>query len=435
MDGVSPPAGDRGASEASRPLSILLSAYACEPDKGSEPGIGWQWAMNLAGLGHRVWVLTRANNRAAIERAMAANGITNVTFLYYDLPAWARTWKRGGRGVHLYYLLWQLGAYRVARKLTREVSIDVVHHITFGVYRHPSFMAFLGLPFVFGPVGGGERTPWELRKGFPLRGHVTDMLRDGANWVSGFDPLMRAMYRRTAMTLCKTRETLEQVPAKYRSNCRVQLELGMHGDGEHSPSDQVCARETFDVLYVGRLLYMKGVHLALLAFARSFAGDPKARFTIIGSGRDKAWVLQLAHRLGLDSQLRWIPWMPREAVLEKYREHDVLLFPSLHDSSGNVVLEAMAAGLPVVCVNLGGPGQMVNEEVGVAVPPGSRDQVVADLSQALTKLAQDPALRARLAANARTGARERFAWPAQAQRMIGVYQQIIGVPPQTGDVQ
>lgn len=432
MDGVNTMPCGGTDQETARPLSILLSAYACEPDKGSEPGIGWQWAMNLAALGHKVWVITRANNRVAIERAMARNPVANVGFLYYDLPAWARTWKRGGRGVHLYYLLWQLGAYRVARKLTRQVPIDVVHHITFGVYRHPSFMAFLGLPFVFGPVGGGERAPWGLRKGFPLRGHVADMLRDGANWVAGFDPLMRAMYRRTAMTLCKTRETLERVPAKYRANCRVQLELGMDGDGSILESGAARASDTFDVLFVGRLLYLKGLHLALRAFARSFGGDPKARFTIIGSGKDEAWVRDLARRLDLESQIRWIPWIDREKLLAKYREHDVLLFPSLHDSSGNVVLEAMAAGLPVVCVNLGGPGQLVNEDAGIAVPPGTHDEVVEGLAQALTTLAEDPVLRARMAQGARTGAWERFSWPAQARRMTHVYQQIIAAEPQVG---
>ena len=427
MDGMTAVSCEERESMQPRSRSILLSAYACEPNKGSEPGIGWQWAMNLAALGHRVWVITRANNREAIEQAMERTPVKNVAFLYYDLPAWARSWKRGGRGVHLYYLLWQLGAYRVARDLTRRVAIDVVHHITFGVYRHPSFMAFLGLPFVFGPVGGGERAPWGLRKGFPLRGHVADMLRDGANWAAGFDPLMRAMYRRTAVTLCKTRETLERVPIKYRANCRVQLELGMEGDGAVvEPGGVVRANDTFDVLFVGRLLYLKGLHLALQAFARSFRGDPTARFTIIGSGKDQTWIQTVARRLDLESQIRWIPWIPREELLQKYREHDVLLFPSLHDSSGNVVLEAMAAGLPVVCVNLGGPGQLVDEDGGIAVPAGSRDEVVAGLAQALTKLARDPALRMRLARQARISAWERFSWPAQARRMTDVYEQIIG---------
>src|SRR5262249_30182969 len=153
------------------------------PGKGSEPGIGWRWAVALAQAGHEVWVLTRANNRPAIEKALQERAFSRLHFAYYDLPAWARWWKRGARGVRLYYLLWQLGAYRVARALCRDVAFDVAHHITFGVFRHPSFLAFLGLPFVFGPVGGGESAPRELRGTFPLRGYLSDLVRDAANWV------------------------------------------------------------------------------------------------------------------------------------------------------------------------------------------------------------------------------------------------------------
>ncbi len=429
MDGLNTDETSNRALPQTRTLSILLSAYACEPERGSEPGIGWQWAMNLAALGHRVWIITRANNREAIECAMSVSRLRNVTFVYYDLPVWMRKWKKGGRGVHLYYLLWQLGAYRVARRLLTRVPIDVVHHITFGVYRHPSFMAFLGVPFVFGPVGGGERAPWALRKGFPLRGHIVDALRDGANMVVHVDPLMRAMFRRTALTLCKTRETLERVPAQYRSNCRVQLELGMNADED--PDTVVRERDTtpgFHVLFVGRLVYLKGLHLALQAFARSFRGDPTARFTIIGSGRDEPWVRDLARRSGIEPQIDWIPWMAQQDLMRKYREHDVLLFPSLHDSSGNVVLEAMTCGLPVICINLGGPGEMVHSDFGISVPAGSVQQVIAALSEALTGLANDPDRRVEMARQAHLHARERFSWRRQAQRMTGFYEQAIASP-------
>ena len=207
-------------------MKILLSAYACEPGKGSEPGIGWNWALGLARAGHEVWVLTRANNRPAIERALAAIAPMSLHFVYYDLPAWARWWKRGGRGVRTYYLLWQWGAYRQARRLCRAIRFDLVHHLTFGVFRHPSFMGRLGLPFVFGPVGGGETAPRALRRTFPLRGYLADAARDAANWLVRIDPLMASVYRRAALTLCKTAETLERVPGRYRDKCRVVLEVG-----------------------------------------------------------------------------------------------------------------------------------------------------------------------------------------------------------------
>lgn len=111
-------------------LKILVSAYACEPGKGSEPGVGWNWVKQLARF-HDVWVLTRTNNREPIERALAQEPMANVHWVYFDLPRWARFWKKGRRGVHLYYYLWQIGAYFVGRRLHNQVKFDLVHHITF----------------------------------------------------------------------------------------------------------------------------------------------------------------------------------------------------------------------------------------------------------------------------------------------------------------
>ena len=75
-------------------LKILLSAYACEPHKGSEAGVGWHWAVELSRLRHEVWVITRANNRTAIDAELAHNPHPNLHFIYYDLPDWAKSWKK-----------------------------------------------------------------------------------------------------------------------------------------------------------------------------------------------------------------------------------------------------------------------------------------------------------------------------------------------------
>jgi hypothetical protein len=210
-------------------LRILLSAYSCEPEKDAEPGSGWRWALGLAHAGHEVWVITRAASASAIERALAGRRDVNVQFIYYDQPAWTRSWRRGAPP---YSMLWEWGAYRLARRLCRNTRFDIAHHIAFGVFRDPSFMAFLGVPFVFGPVGGGEAAPRALRRTFPLRDRVVDGGRDVANWMVRIDPLMAAVYRRAAAILCQSAETRDAIPARYRDKCRVQLEFGIDDPGE-----------------------------------------------------------------------------------------------------------------------------------------------------------------------------------------------------------
>src|ERR1700737_2271302 len=121
-------------------LRILVSAYACQPGKGSEQGVGWNWVRQIATT-HEVWVITRAKNCTPVERELARHPMPNAHFAYFDLPRWARFWKKGSRGMHLYYYLWQFAAYLFARRLHREIGFDVVHHVTFVNYWMPSFLS------------------------------------------------------------------------------------------------------------------------------------------------------------------------------------------------------------------------------------------------------------------------------------------------------
>ena len=391
-------------------MKILLSAYACEPNRGSEPGVGWHWAIELARMGHEAWVITRANNQTVIEDALSNESIANLHFKYYDLPESVKRWKKIPGGVYVYYFLWQLGAYCVAKSLSKEIAFDWVHHITFGVLRLPSFMAFLGIPLIFGPLGGGENSPKSLRSSFPLRGYILEWLRDLSNWFVAIDPLLHAIYKRSSIILCKTEETQAAIPRPYRDKCRLYLEIGVEANlvgncpSERKKTDRSQPNEEFRLLYVGRLVYWKGLHLGLQAFAQFQQQVPNSRLTVIGKGSDSDWLHRLARELEVDRAIDWIDWIPQNQVLEFYSQHDVFLFPSLHDSSGNVVLEALSHSLPVVCLNLGGPGVMVDDLCGRAIDTANLNStdVTQKLSEALQELAEDRHLLAQLSYGAFT---------------------------------
>jgi len=404
-------------------MKILLSAYACEPNKGSEPGVGWHWALEIARMDHEVWVLTRANNRSPIEAELSRlPTMPNLHFLYYDLPARARWWKRGQRGVHLYYFLWQWGAYRLAKRIHSIERFDRVHHVTFVSARQPSFMGNLGIPFVFGPVAGGERAPWHLRAGYGLQGWLADGVRDLANFQVKIDPLVRRTFKQAERIYVTSEQTLSLLPRRYRTKASVQLAIGIDATDMPFSSGRLpasCAdRGGFSLLYVGRLLYLKGMHLGLPAFAHLLEKQPDARLTIVGDGPDK-WRWQgLANKLGVAERINWIPWRDRKELSALYAYHDAFLFPSLHDSGGMVVLEAMAHGLPVVCLDLGGPSVMVDETCGRVIETKGKHQsvVIASLADALVKLAESHAYRFKLG----MGAIQRsqlFTWSATVDKV------------------
>lgn len=402
-------------------MKLLLSAYACEPGRGSESGVGWHWALELARRGVETWVMTRTNNREPIEAGLRdLPDLANLHFRYFDLPRWARWWKRGSRGIYLYNLLWQWGAYRKARRLHARNGFDRVHHLTLSGIRQPSFMGGLGIPMVFGPVGGGEEAPWALRHGYGPRGWARDALRSLSNATLRFDPFMRATFRKAHVIYVKTPDSTWVIPRQFHTKVRYELEIGCtssrpsriaeHRDGHGS---------TFRILYVGRFLYLKGMHLGLPAFAELADSHEDARLTMIGAGPDEARWRRLAEKLGVDARITWVPWLAQDELSTFYMKHDAFLFPSLHDSGGTVVLEALTHGLPVLCLDIGGPAATADKGCGriVATKGRSEAEVSHALAEALRELADDTELRHAL----RDGALKRADELTWANQVRSVY--------------
>jgi glycosyltransferase involved in cell wall biosynthesis len=399
-------------------MKILLSAYACEPNKGSEPAVGWNWALEVARLGHRVWVLTRANNQSSIESMkLSSPEKNNLQFLYYDLPRWANWWKKGHKGVHLYYFLWQLGAYRYVNKIHKKVAFHIVHHVTFASIRQPSFMGNLGVPFIFGPAGGGERTPWLLRYSYGIKGRINDLIRDIANFMIKVDPFMWKTFYQADRIYVTSDQTMALLPKRFRIKAIVRLAVGTE-----RPKNLIARRKKLPIriLYVGRFLYWKGMQIGIYSFAKLLESVPDSFLTLVGEGPEKEKWKILAITLGIEKKIDWVPWIEHGELQNIYRQNNIFLFPSLHDSGGQVVLEAMANGLPVVCFDAGGPGKIVNKTCGLKVPVHGikAEQIIDLIAKALIKIAKDRSLLSRLSSGA-LGRVKDFTWASTIKEIYG----------------
>lgn len=403
-------------------LKVLLSAYACEPGKGSEPGAGWNMAREMASY-HEVWVLTRSNNRSLIEAEMARNPVPGLHFVYYDLPRWASWWKRGKRGLQLYYYLWQLGAYRVARRLHREVGIDLAQHATFGVYWRPSLLALLPVPFIWGPVGGGESAPDTFRNDFGLRGRIYETTRDFARWLGEHDPLVRVTARRSVRTLGTTEETANRLHKLGAKDVRLLTQTGLGAEYIQSLRQyKTHGKEPLRFVSIGRLLGWKGFHLGLRAFAQ--ADLPEAEYWIVGDGPERRCLQALAEELGITRRVKFWGRLSRDETLSKLSECHVLVHPSLHESGGVVCLEAMALGCPVICLNLGGPAMQVTEETGFKIPAIEPEQTVSDLATAMHVLSKDHYLLTRMGEAGQRRLTEHFDWRKKGARIAELYREV-----------
>ena len=412
-------------------LRILVSAYACEPGKGSEPGVGWNWIKQIARFADS-WVITRANNRMVIENEIQNNPIHGLHFVYVDLPRWAMFWKKGQRGVHLYYYLWQLKTYFIAKMLIRNNRFDIAHHLTFGVFSYPSALSLLNIPFVWGPVGGIDRVPKGLMSDIGLRGRLFEFVRDFSHKAFFyFDPFVRLTAHKAKIVLCRTKET-------HLFFCRCigeqRVALMLETGAPHIPkiTDNPKTINKCKVFFAGRLIPLKGVTFALKSFKIFADRHTKSFFEIAGSGYEKKRLEESAKQMGIFHKVAFLGEQPREIVLRMMNDCDIFLYPSLREGGTWALMEAMALGKPVVCLDHSGPGAMVTDDCGIKVKPINPDQTIQDFAKALIKLANDPDLRRTMGEAGRKRVEEHFSWDKKGEFIYEIYMKVLGIADPSG---
>ena len=401
---------------------ILLSAFACDPHFGSDEEVGWQWALQLSQRGLDVTVITRRSHKQAIENHVVATGqCSRVKFEYVDCNRLHSILSSFNRRNHIYYYIWQWFAYRVALSLHAKQPFHLIHHVTWVSFRQPSFMGLVGAPMYFGPVAGGDEIPKGYTKSFSINQRLIEVLREIANFFVRYDPLMQMTYRRATQVFFTSEGHLRRVPDFVKSKARIELAIGCDTQvlNKLQLSDTE-KRQGNRLLFVGRCIGLKGMDLGLQIFAKVYQERPDVTLTIIGDGVDRVRWMKLAEQLGVVNAIDWRGWLPKEKVLELYSEFDVLFYPSLRDSGGFVVLEALQRGLPVVCFRLGGPGVVVDDYCGAAVEAGP---IVEDTVASYAEAVISTLLRVRddstLFSNCQKRASE-FTWGALITRIYGL---------------
>ena len=390
-------------------MKVLVSAFACYPpttesctdeDKKMADGeaiLSWNLIGQIA-RSHDVWVITQARNKNGIERALNANSVNRVTFVYCDLRGWTEWLWNNQISNHLYYYLWQILAYHRARRLHGFIHFDLAHHITFANDWMPSFIgAFLPVPFIWGPIGGGHKTPKALLREFTLAQRLGDKFRLVAQWV-GRNVLVsrRLCQKRAKAILVCNYETRDKIPPHLIHKAHMFPVNSLSKENIQESRIPISKNDTFHILSVGRLRPLKGFGLAIKAYAEFSKKYPQSIFEIIGDGIEESRLKSLTRQLKVDKRVIFRPWLPRNEVLRRMELCDVFLFLSFREGGGAVIVEAMAKGKPVIGLATGGPAFHIQPEWGIKIAPNTYDQVIADVVSALERLYQERNLRLNL---------------------------------------
>lgn len=419
-----------GPSAGDRPRVLLLAA-ACNPEKPSDYAAGWGWVRQIARFCD-AWVLCGAWDQEGVERYLATQGvIPGVRFFFISEGPLEKWLKRRRPLFELNYFshyLWQRRAFRVASRLLKEQSFDLIHHVTRNGFREPGFLWRLPVPFIWGPVGGTQNYPWRFLGLAGLRGGFTEALRNVLNRAQlYFSPRVRRAARRAAVLLAANSMGQRDLARISGRTVHLLLDTGVE-EVAHGVAPRP-APPPLRLLWSGKFESHKGLPLLLYALA----GLPPELFslTILGAGPEERRWREQARRLGLEGRCRWLGWLPWREARRWYDWAHLFVFTSLRDTSGNVVLEALSRGVPVLCLDHQGAGDMVTSACGVKIPVTSPAQVIGGLRWAVTTLAAEPQLLERLAGGALERARV-YLWNRQGERLAHCYQGITSVQGSRG---
>lgn len=413
-------------------MRILISAFGFGPGEGSESGGAWRWANELA-KAHDVVLVTDGHNLHRIGAKVAALKQPRLTVLYYR-PWWMRRLRVTRWTSQFVFGQWQLGLLFYARQLHRQYVFDFCQHISYGSFRQASWLGFSGAPAVFGPVGGGEDAPWRFKRSFPRGEWWRDVARAMVSWAASLNPLWHLALSRVDLVIARTAETRDRFTRAVRARTILAQEIGAPA-GEVRIASAPVAGLPVKLLFVGRLLAWKGPHFAVRALALLRSQGCNAHLTLIGRGAMRSHLQALAKSLDVGQFVEFVEGVPQDELFNRYSAAHVFLFPSLHDSGGNVVLEALAAGLPIVCLDLGGPSCFANDDTGVVIrtADASDEQVlVARLAGAVAAVVKSPEHWQQLHEHALARARQ-LTWERQIEHIQTEIRRVLRLHVPMGD--
>ena len=412
-------------------MNLLLSAYACDPSKGSEEGNGFNWLWEAASLGHEVWCLTTPRGRASLEKTLASRAAhpaaARIHLTYVTVPRFADYAYRWQPGVYLHYIVWQYRAWRAARRLDAEFNFGVVHHVTYNSLQMASWLWRLKKPLLLGPLGGGMTAPESLRQYLPDWFKTETVRNLISRLLITFDPNVRQSLRHAALVMAANSDTqaLAQRLGAPRATLNMCVSLPeSFVPAAYSPRPPLAGRP-LRIMWLARLFPRKGLHLVLAALGQV---DKRVPFhlDIMGDGPVGPLVPGWIAEAGLQDRVSWHGSVPFSSIREAYLDHDLFMLCSLRDTYANQYLEAMALGLPILTLDHHGAADFIPAAAGIKVPVQSAEATAAALARAVEYLYDHPAELERMG---RAGGE--YAAPFTTSKLIAsLYQHAARVAPE-----
>lgn len=405
-------------------LKVLICSYACDPNFGSEPGMGWNFVSNVARF-HEVHAIVEEHEfRENLTRYAAEHPeeVRNITFHYIPRTHHNLLRKIWPPSYYWFYRKWLRKAYQLAIELDKQENFDLVHQLTLAGYREPGYLWKLNKPLVWGPIGGLNNTAWCLIRGLDWHSKLYFTCRNLLNsFQMRFSYAARTFSRRADAILVCDPSALPDIQKLWHRKADVMREIGIHKHNTCSAPAKHTPDQALKICWVGSLMRLKGLEMILEALAHCQA---HVQLEVIGHGPMEEEWKKLARKLQVDHMVTFHGFMPHDKVLPFMQQCHVFCSASIKEGgTATVTLEALCCGLPLVALNHCGFASVIDDSCGIRIPILSRQQIVTDFAAAFDKLATDEPYRFSLACGALQRSRI-FSWDEKITNLNNVYEAV-----------
>lgn len=410
---------------------IVFNAFACDPEMGSEAGLGWNWFTYVARR-YRTHLITAGRGREkilldAIAEDTALSQNATVHFIqHWEVPTdpfRSFLFKFYQPYYYTYYRGWMRKAFLHAAELCRTEKVKAVHQNTFHSFREPGDFWRLAVPSIWAPVGGTTDVPWRFLWDL---GPMDAARHSSRNLINAWHKRFNRRFKKALAGYTKVvagSDNAAELFRKFRPDVEMIPGQLIQEPKKRGRAKSTLGNECLDICFCGNHWARKGGHFALLALA--IVGKQRSwRLQMIGEGEMTERWKTLSRKIGIDDRVTWHGRVSRKRVKEIMVESDVFLFPSLNDCYPAVIGEALSVGLPVITTDIPGVGDMVGEKSGYRLHADTPNGLVRRLSDSIIRLIEDPVELERIRSGVSLCTKE-FLFENKMKLLEGIYQEIL----------
>jgi glycosyltransferase involved in cell wall biosynthesis len=409
-------------------LKILVSCYACSPYRGSEPGMGWNFVEHLAKF-HELHVITEKEKwESDIEKELDLRPELKENLKFYFIKKERNRWLRKiwPPSYYWYYKKWQKKTFNFAKKLHLKEKFDFVHQLNMVGFREPGYLWKLDIPFVWGPIGGMENTPYRMLPSMGLYGLWYYGMRNVINLyhMNFLTRSQKAAHRKTSVLIAATPHNSKKIKQFWKKDSIVIPEVGtITKDFNSLNITNRLEEDPIKIIWSGQHTPGKALNLLLIGLSL-LKKDVKYKLDVLGKGSQYNKWENLGKKKKLNNNITWHGWLERKESFDVMKSGHVLVITSLKDLTSTVTLEALSLGLPIICLDHCGFSYVVNETCGIKIPLESPQQVIKDLAKAIEFLYDNENIRMKYAEGALNRAKD-FSWEEKVIQLNEIYRKLI----------